>query len=102
MLTGPRRPAIDISSTYNHRFADSTRSLGITPSTTSDNLTPQETTDDGSGTVGADGAGLSCAGSRVVAVNGQDSELEPLIKSPVEAPPQDTQQVELSAKEEDS
>jgi hypothetical protein len=33
----------------------------------SDNLTPQETTEANSGTVGAEGAGLSCPGSSVVA-----------------------------------
>ncbi len=33
----------------------------------SDNLTPQETTEEESGTVGADGPGLSCPGSSVVA-----------------------------------
>ncbi len=41
--------------------------LVITPSTPSDNLTPQETTEEESGTVGADGTGLSCPGSSVVA-----------------------------------
>ncbi len=33
---------------------------------TSDNVTPQETTEQESGTVGADGAGLPCAASSVV------------------------------------
>ena len=52
-------------------------------SPTSDNLTPQETTKQDSGTVGADGAGLSCPGSSVVAESRQDdSALAPLIKSP--------------------
>lgn len=44
-----------------------TCSLRISDNPTSDNLTPQETTEEESGTVGADGAGLSCPGSSVVA-----------------------------------
>ena len=44
-----------------------TRGLGIPDSPTSDNLTPQETTKQDTHEVGADGAGLSCPGSSVVA-----------------------------------
>ncbi len=83
------------------RIERTTRGLGITLSTTSGNLTSQETTSDEAGTVGADGAGLSCAGSRVVAGSGQASELNPLIKIPAENLPQDTQQKESLAKGED-
>ena len=45
-----------------------TCSLRISDSPTSDNLTPQETTTQDALDMGPDGAGLSCAGSRVVAV----------------------------------
>lgn len=41
--------------------------IEFTPSTTSDNLTPQETTEEESGTVGADRTGLPCPGSSAVA-----------------------------------
>jgi hypothetical protein len=50
--------------------------------------------------MGPDGAGLSCPGSSVVAEG--NSELDPLIKSPAEDLPQDTQQEQSSAKGEDS
>ena len=53
------------------RIERTTRGLGITPSTTSDNLTPQETTNQDTGTVGAEGASLSCPGSTLVA-NSED------------------------------
>jgi hypothetical protein len=49
------------------RIERTTLGLVITLSTTSDNLTPQETTTQELGTVDADGAGLSCPGSREVA-----------------------------------
>ncbi len=41
--------------------------LRISDSPTSDNLTPQETTNQDAPDMGADGAGLSCPGSSVVA-----------------------------------
>ena len=41
--------------------------IRISDSPTSDNLTPQETTKQDTREVGADGAGLSCPGSSVVA-----------------------------------
>lgn len=42
--------------------------------------------------VGADGSGLFCPGSSVVAESSQnDSELPPLIKSPAPIQPEDTQ-----------
>ncbi|GKS62920.1 hypothetical protein YTPLAS72_02240 [Nitrospira sp.] len=50
-----------------------TRSLGITPGATSDNLTPQETTTQDTGTVGAEGADLSCSGGSVVADRNNES-----------------------------
>lgn len=76
--------------------------LRITPSTTSDNLSPQETTEESSGMVGADEASLSCPGSGEVAGSGRDdSDLNPLIKSPVERPPEDSQEQESLAKGED-
>lgn len=78
-----------------------TRDLGITPSTTSGNLTPQETATQEAGTVGADGAGLSCAGSRVVAETRQDSKLNSLIKSPAENLTQVTQEEEFPANGDD-
>jgi hypothetical protein len=40
----------------------------------SDNLTPQETTEEESGTVGADGPGLSCPGSSVAAKASSDDQ----------------------------
>jgi len=49
------------------RKVELTRGLGVTPSPTSDNLTPQETIKQDTPEVGADGAGLSCPGSSVVA-----------------------------------
>jgi hypothetical protein len=45
----------------------STCGLRISDSPTSDNLTPQETTNQDAPDMGADGAGLSCPGSSVVA-----------------------------------
>jgi hypothetical protein len=42
--------------------------LRISGKPTSDNLTPQETTNQDAPETGADGAGLSCPGSSVVAV----------------------------------
>lgn len=41
--------------------------IQISNSPTSGNLSPRETTEEESGTVGADGAGLSCPGSSEVA-----------------------------------
>jgi len=41
--------------------------LQTSPSDNSDNLTPRETTSQDTGTVGADGGGLPCPGSSVVA-----------------------------------
>jgi hypothetical protein len=49
------------------RVERTTRGLGITPSTTSDNLTPQETTNQDFPDIGRDRASLSCPGSSVVA-----------------------------------
>ncbi len=49
------------------RIERTTRGLGISHNTTSDDLTPQETTEEESGTIGADGSGLFCIGSSVVA-----------------------------------
>ncbi len=70
-----------------------TRGLGITPSATSNNLTPQETTSQESGMVGADGAGLSCPGSSVVAEDVEDSSEPNLVsENSVETLPQDTRQ----------
>lgn len=80
--------------------------LRISATPTSDNLTPQETTKDSAPEVGAGGAGLSCPG--VVAGRGwygsqvNEGALRPLIKSPDEAPSQDTQQEQSPAKCEDS
>jgi hypothetical protein len=43
--------------------------------------------------MGPDGPGLSCPGSSAVAQSGQENyELNPLMKSLAERPPQDTQQ----------
>lgn len=62
-------------------------------SPSSDKVTPQESTTQNAGTDGADKAGLSCTGSRVVAERGQDnSEFIPLIKSSTPELPQDTQE----------
>ncbi len=87
------------------RIERTTRGLGITPSTTSDNLTPQETTNQDSPDMGQDRASLSCPGSSVVAESRQDdSELAPLIKSPAPTQPentQDTQDEELPSVSED-
>ena len=53
--------------------------------------------------MGTDGAGLFCLGSSVVAENHQDDpESSPLIRSPKEDLPQDTQHEESAANEEDS
>ena len=41
--------------------------LRISPDPHTDNLTPQETTSQDAPDMGADGAGLSCSGSSVVA-----------------------------------
>jgi hypothetical protein len=49
------------------RIERTTCGLRIFPNTNSDNLTPQETTTQAAAQVGADGAGLSCPGSSVVA-----------------------------------
>jgi hypothetical protein len=46
--------------------------LRISDSPTSDNLTPQETTTQDALDMGADGAGLSCPGSSVVADSDSD------------------------------
>jgi hypothetical protein len=46
---------------------EATCGLGIYPNTASDKLNPQETTTQDALEMGADGAGLSCPGSRVVA-----------------------------------
>jgi hypothetical protein len=55
-----------------------TRGLGNSPNPTSDNLKPQETAKEDTPEVGADGSGLSCPGSKVVAdgahCSGKDSE----------------------------
>ena len=50
-----------------------TRDLVISASPTSDNLTPQETTNQANLEVGADGAGLSCPGSRVEAEEDEEN-----------------------------
>lgn len=72
---------------------------------TSDNLTPEETTEEESGTVGADEADLSCPSISVVAESRQDdSALAPLIKSPAPIQPevtQDTQDEEFPSVSED-
>jgi len=71
-------------------------------SPTSDNLTQEETTTQETGTVGADGASLSCPGSSVVAESGQDnSEVNPLIKSPAASVSHETQQEQSSGNGED-
>jgi hypothetical protein len=49
------------------RIERETCGLRIPPYPTSDNLTPQETTKKDPPEVGADGSGLSCPGSSVVA-----------------------------------
>ena len=49
------------------RIERATRGLGIVANPTSDNLNPQEATNQADLEVGADGAGLSCPGSNVVA-----------------------------------
>ena len=49
------------------RIERATCGLRISDTPPSDNLTTQETTEEESGTVGADGARLSCPGSSVVA-----------------------------------
>ena len=53
-----------------------TRGLGISSTATADNLTPQETTKQDTHEVGAEGAGLSCPGTSVVADSGNDVELD--------------------------
>jgi hypothetical protein len=82
------------------RIERATRGLGIASKPTSDNLNSQETTNQATGEVGTDGPGLSCPGSSVVAESGRGS--VPLIKSPAEDLPQDTQQNESAGKGEDS
>ncbi len=49
------------------RIERTTCGVRISDSPTSDNLTPQETTNEDASDVGADGAGLSCPGSSMVA-----------------------------------
>ena len=49
------------------RIERATRGLGIPTNPTSDNLNPQEATNQDTPEVGADGPGLSCPGSSVVA-----------------------------------
>lgn len=72
--------------------------LQTTPDPISDNLTPQETTNQESGTVGADGAGLPCSGSSVVAESGRDNSLLTLLmKSCSEDLEQGSQQSQLLA-----
>ena len=46
----------------------------ITSSTNSDNVSPQETTKQDAADIGADGAGLSCPGSKVVAEKGTEEQ----------------------------
>jgi hypothetical protein len=61
-------PAIQIERT--------TCGLRISPDPHSDDLTPQETTNQDAPDMGADGAGLSCPGSSVVAEQGEQTETE--------------------------
>lgn len=66
--------------------------LQTSPSANADSLTPQESTNQESGTVGADWAGLSCPGSSVVAeIRHDDSELAPLMKGPAPLQSENTQ-----------
>ena len=83
------------------RIERTTCGLQISDNPTSDNLTPQETTDQADLEVDADGAGLSCPGSSLVAEMYLDNS-DPLIKSPAEYPPQDIQEEESAAKGENS
>jgi hypothetical protein len=55
------------------RLRSLTCDLRISDSPTSDNLTPQETTNQDAPDMGADGAGLSCPGSSVVADEDDES-----------------------------
>ena len=52
---------------WHQKRIEATCGLRISDSPTSDNLTPQETTNQDAPDMGADGAGLSCPGSSVVA-----------------------------------
>lgn len=84
------------------RVERATCGLRIPPNTASDNLNPQETTKEDFPDMGGDRARLSCPGSSVVAGSGRgNSELNPLIKSPVESLHQDTQQKESPTNGED-
>jgi hypothetical protein len=58
------------------RIERTTCGLRNSDNATSDNLSPQETTNQDVSEVGADGAGLSCPGSSVVAVQGEQTETE--------------------------